>query len=259
MGANTYRLMSGFAAGEPPAGQDEFAADEEASVDELTRAAKVVFSASLEAPLAWANSTLVRDDAIEAVRALKDGRLGSPEHDRQPQLVPVTAASRTRRSVPRRDVPGDHRRHGSRAHLRRLSRRRLGDDRHPHVRREHPARRVPAQRARAPTARNHDRLSDRLRQIPRRIRRSRMVDGASTGRGYQAVALEALCASAESRSSFPRHSAIRSPRLAGAGHSHHWLSARFWLTQIERAREATVLSSAAGPASRRKRAARCGD
>src|SRR5881275_1496261 len=24
MGANTYRLMSGFAAGEPPAGQDEF-------------------------------------------------------------------------------------------------------------------------------------------------------------------------------------------------------------------------------------------
>ena len=35
MGANTYRLMSGFAAGEPPAGQEEFAADEEASVDEL--------------------------------------------------------------------------------------------------------------------------------------------------------------------------------------------------------------------------------
>ena len=34
MGANTYRLMSGFAAGETPAGQDEFTADEEASVDE---------------------------------------------------------------------------------------------------------------------------------------------------------------------------------------------------------------------------------
>ena len=76
MGANTYRLMSGFAAGEAPAGQEEFAADEEASVDELTRAAKVVFSASLEAPLAWANSTLVRDDAIEAVRALKDDGSG---------------------------------------------------------------------------------------------------------------------------------------------------------------------------------------
>ena len=35
MGADTYRLMSGFAAGEPPAGQDDFAVDEEASVDEL--------------------------------------------------------------------------------------------------------------------------------------------------------------------------------------------------------------------------------
>jgi dihydrofolate reductase len=75
MGANTYRLMSGFAAGEPPAGQ-EFAADEEASVDELTRASKVVFSASIEEPLAWANSTLVRDDAVEAVRAMKDDGSG---------------------------------------------------------------------------------------------------------------------------------------------------------------------------------------
>ena len=76
MGANTYRLMSGFAAGEPPTGQEEFAADEEESVDELTRASKVVFSASLEAPLAWANSTLVRDDAIEAVRAMKQDGSG---------------------------------------------------------------------------------------------------------------------------------------------------------------------------------------
>jgi dihydrofolate reductase len=71
MGANTYRLMSGFAAGETPAGQDEFNSDEEASVDELTQASKVVFSTSLEDPLTWANSTLVRDDAVEAVRAMK--------------------------------------------------------------------------------------------------------------------------------------------------------------------------------------------
>lgn len=76
MGANTYRLMSGFAAGELPAGQDELAGDEEASVDELTRASKLVFSASLEAPLAWANSTLVSDDAIEAVRAAKEDGSG---------------------------------------------------------------------------------------------------------------------------------------------------------------------------------------
>jgi dihydrofolate reductase len=71
MGANTYRLMSGFSAGETPAGTDEFNADEEASVDELTRARKVVFSSSLGEPLTWANSTLVRDDPVEAVRAMK--------------------------------------------------------------------------------------------------------------------------------------------------------------------------------------------
>ena len=71
MGANTYRLMSGFAAGEVPAGQDEFNAEEEASVDGLTQASKVVFSTSLEEPLTWANSTLVRGDAVEAVRAMK--------------------------------------------------------------------------------------------------------------------------------------------------------------------------------------------
>ena len=73
MGANTYRLMSGFAAGEMPPGTDEFTADEEASVDGLTHASKVVFSATLEDPLTWANSTLVRDDAVEVVRAMKDG------------------------------------------------------------------------------------------------------------------------------------------------------------------------------------------
>jgi dihydrofolate reductase len=72
MGANTYRLMSGFAAGETPAGTDEFTADEESSVDELTRASKVVFSASLEEPLTWANTTLVRGDAVDEVRAMKE-------------------------------------------------------------------------------------------------------------------------------------------------------------------------------------------
>jgi dihydrofolate reductase len=76
MGANTYRLMSGFAAGATPAGQDEFTADEEASVDGLTRSSKVVFSASVDEPLTWANSTLVRDDAVEAVRAMKESASG---------------------------------------------------------------------------------------------------------------------------------------------------------------------------------------
>jgi dihydrofolate reductase len=72
MGANTYRLMSGFSAGKLPEGVDSFREEEEASIDELTRATKVVFSGSLEDPLAWANSTLVRDDAVERVRAMKD-------------------------------------------------------------------------------------------------------------------------------------------------------------------------------------------
>ncbi|MGP3777199.1 dihydrofolate reductase family protein (plasmid) [Streptomyces sp. SDT5-1] len=76
MGANTYRLMSGFAAGQVPDGQDEFRPEEEASVDELTQATKVVFSTSLEEPLKWANSTLVRDDAVETIRGMKANGTG---------------------------------------------------------------------------------------------------------------------------------------------------------------------------------------
>jgi dihydrofolate reductase len=78
MGANTYRLMSGFAAatGELAEGQEALTTDEEASVDELTQASKVVFSRSLDEPLAWANSTLVRDDPIESVRAMKEDGQG---------------------------------------------------------------------------------------------------------------------------------------------------------------------------------------
>jgi len=72
MGANTYRVMFGFAGGETPAGAVELPPEEEASVDELTRAPKVVFSASLEEPLTWANTTLVRGDAVQAVRAMKE-------------------------------------------------------------------------------------------------------------------------------------------------------------------------------------------
>src|SRR4051812_47244680 len=72
MGANTYRVMSGFASAEMPPGTAEMEAEEEASVDELTRTPKVVFSASLEEPLTWANTTLVRGDAVQAVRAMKE-------------------------------------------------------------------------------------------------------------------------------------------------------------------------------------------
>ena len=76
MGANTYRRMAGFAAGAAPTRTNEVNGDEEGSLDDLTRAAKMVFSASLEEPLAWANSTLVRGDAVESVRAMKEDGLG---------------------------------------------------------------------------------------------------------------------------------------------------------------------------------------
>lgn len=76
MGANTYRELSGFAAGEVPESVDEFRPEEEASIEEWKQASKVVFSSSLEEPLRWANSTLVRDDAVETVRAMKENGSG---------------------------------------------------------------------------------------------------------------------------------------------------------------------------------------
>jgi dihydrofolate reductase len=69
MGANTYRLMYGFAAQAGESG--EFGADEAGSLDELAKAPKVVFSSTLEEPLEWANSRLVRGDPVDAVRTMK--------------------------------------------------------------------------------------------------------------------------------------------------------------------------------------------
>jgi dihydrofolate reductase len=60
MGANTYRVMSGFAAeGEP-------------GTDALAGLPKVVFSSTLREPLSWPNTQLVSGDAVEAVRKMKD-------------------------------------------------------------------------------------------------------------------------------------------------------------------------------------------
>lgn len=61
MGANTYRLMSEMAAAN--ADDSGFAV--------MTTMSKVVFSASLQPPLSWANTRLVADDAITAVREMK--------------------------------------------------------------------------------------------------------------------------------------------------------------------------------------------
>ena len=62
MGATTYRLMSGFAAEMP----------DDPGMAGLTALPKVVFSNTLEEPLPWAGSELVRGDAVEAARAMKD-------------------------------------------------------------------------------------------------------------------------------------------------------------------------------------------
>jgi dihydrofolate reductase len=59
MGARTYRLMS------------ELAASGEPGTEQLAGLQKVVFSASLTPPLTWANTRLVSDDAVEAVRRMK--------------------------------------------------------------------------------------------------------------------------------------------------------------------------------------------
>ncbi len=72
MGATTYRLMSGMAAGEQLDGTDELSDDELETVDGLTKASKVVFSSTLEEPLSWPNTTLVRGDAVKGVRAMKE-------------------------------------------------------------------------------------------------------------------------------------------------------------------------------------------
>jgi dihydrofolate reductase len=69
MGRNTYELMSRFAA-EAEASKDE-ATDEDDSFAELGAQTKVVFSSTLQEPLSWANTRLIRGDAVEAVREMK--------------------------------------------------------------------------------------------------------------------------------------------------------------------------------------------
>jgi dihydrofolate reductase len=69
MGANTYRLMYGFASAAEASESDETA--EAGAMAELTRQPKIVFSSTLQNPLAWANTQLVSGDPIEAVAAMK--------------------------------------------------------------------------------------------------------------------------------------------------------------------------------------------
>jgi dihydrofolate reductase len=58
--------MSGFAAE-----AETLEADEAAAVEELAGTPKVVFSSTLQPPLAWANTQLVGRDAVEAVAEMR--------------------------------------------------------------------------------------------------------------------------------------------------------------------------------------------
>jgi dihydrofolate reductase len=60
MGATTYRLMSEFAA-----------TSDDPSFAELAQQPKVVFSSTLKNPLKWANTRLIDQDPVAAVRSMK--------------------------------------------------------------------------------------------------------------------------------------------------------------------------------------------
>jgi len=60
MGATTYRIMSGYAAGS------------ESGIGSLTDMSKMVFSSTLKEPVSWANTQLVARDALEVVREMKN-------------------------------------------------------------------------------------------------------------------------------------------------------------------------------------------
>jgi dihydrofolate reductase len=69
MGANTYRLMSGFATAAEVT--DEAPTEEDAGIAELAGMSKVVFSSTLQPPLSWPNTQLISGDAVEAVDRMK--------------------------------------------------------------------------------------------------------------------------------------------------------------------------------------------
>lgn len=70
MGANTYRLMYGFAS-KAVASESAETNNESAAFVALANRRKVVFSSTLKTPLAWPNAQLVARDPVEVVRELK--------------------------------------------------------------------------------------------------------------------------------------------------------------------------------------------
>ena len=130
MGANTYRLML------------DLAADGEPGIDALTEKPKIVFSSTLTEPLSWPNTQLVAQDAVEAVRDMKDNgtdsmrTLGSLTLCRS--LLKAGLVDRYRRGR----LPSDHRKQWQRPDLRRVPRRRPRDGEQPRLRRSAAAARV---------------------------------------------------------------------------------------------------------------------
>ncbi|MFJ4229283.1 dihydrofolate reductase family protein [Paenarthrobacter nicotinovorans] len=76
MGANTYRLMSGMS-GQASEEDSGFSEEEGDSLAGLAAVPKIIFSSTLQEPLAWPNSELISGDAVEAVKELKQTRTGT--------------------------------------------------------------------------------------------------------------------------------------------------------------------------------------
>lgn len=143
MGANTYRLMSGFAAaGEP-------------GTDALAGISKVVFSSTLREPLAWPNTRLIAGDPIEAVRQMKDD--ADPMRTMgKPHVVPLALERRPRGPIPGGRLSSDHRKDRPRADLRRVPGCRARHGQHPDVRWTHPTPRIRPGRPHAPAGGAHE-------------------------------------------------------------------------------------------------------
>ena len=118
MGATTYRLMWGFASEAP-----------EVAFEQLNATPKIVFSSTLEEPLAWANSRLVTTDAVEAVRETQARRRdvvrapSGASNCADRSFVPASSTASASSSSPSSPA------RPARADLRRLSRCRARTDR----------------------------------------------------------------------------------------------------------------------------------
>ena len=134
MGANTYRLMSGFAAD-----AEASETDEDAATDELARASKVVFVLDAAAPVVLAQYPADQWGCGRSCGSDEAGRRQPDVHAWQPYLVPVAPQGRPGGPFPGGRVPCDHRELRPRSDLRRLSRHRPRHGCQPNVRQQNPA------------------------------------------------------------------------------------------------------------------------